>query len=267
MTVMPVLDIENLVVEYAVRGSDPVRAVDGVSLRIEEGQTVGLVGESGCGKSSLAYAVLALQQPRCGLIRFRDEDIATFRGSDLKTYRRLVQVVFQDPFNALNPRMSVGACLSEVLRVHRLCASRAERQARIEHLLQSVELDPRLAAHYPHELSGGQRQRVGIARALAVQPSLLIADEPVSALDVSVQVQILNLLKDLKTEFGLSYLFIAHDLAVVRYMCDMVYVMQNGRIVESAPADRLVDAPKEPYTKALLASVPEVEQAGGGMNR
>jgi len=256
---MPILNIENLLVEYAVRGSQPVRAVDGVDLRIEEGQTVGLVGESGCGKSSLAYAVLGLVKPAGGTIRFRDEDTANLRGRDLQNYRRLVQIVFQDPFNALNPRMSIGACLDEVLKVHRLRPTRAERAARIIELLHRVGLDPRMATHYPHELSGGQRQRVGIARALAMEPSLLIADEPVSALDVSVQVQILNLLTDLKADLGLSYLFIAHDLAVVRYMCDTVYVMYQGRIVESAPASRLVEAPEHAYTRTLLAAVPDVD--------
>jgi peptide/nickel transport system ATP-binding protein len=261
---MAILEIEDLVVEYAVHGSNPTRAVDGVNLRIEDGQTVGLVGESGCGKSSLAYSVLGLIRHTAGAIRFRGEDIATLRGRTLLNYRRLVQIVFQDPFNALNPRMSIGACLNEVLRVHALCATKGERQVEVDRLLRSVELDPRLASNYPHELSGGQRQRVGIARALAVQPSLLIADEPVSALDVSVQVQILNLLKDLKTTFGLSYLFIAHDLAVVRYMCDTIYVMHNGRIVESAPAGQLIDDPKNAYTKTLLSAVPDVTQASGG---
>ena len=264
MIVMPFLEIKDLVVEHPVRGSAPIRAVDGVALRIEDGETVGLVGESGCGKSSLAYSVLGLIRHTAGTISFRGEDIVTLQGGNLRNYRRLVQIVFQDPFNALNPRMSIGACLNEVLRVHALYATRRERQAEIDRLLRSVELNPRLASHYPHELSGGQRQRVGIARALAVQPSLLIADEPVSALDVSVQVQILNLLKDLKTEFGLSYLFIAHDLAVVRYMCDRVYVMYNGRIVESAPADQLVEAPRDAYTRTLLAAVPDVDQANSG---
>jgi len=237
----------------------PVRAVDGVSMVIERGESVGLVGESGCGKSTLGRAVLRLEKITSGHVLFDATDIETLRGQKLKAFRRQAQMVFQDPFGSLNPRMSVGRAIEEVLQVHGE-TSRSTRQDRTAELLRSVGLDPAYARRYPHEFSGGQRQRVGIARSLAVNPRFLVADEPVSALDVSVQVQILNLLKDLREAMDLTYLFVAHDLAVVRYVCDRLLVMYLGRIVESAPASELYVRPAHPYTEALLAAVPDVSR-------
>ena len=235
----------------------PVRAVDGVSLVIERGESVGLVGESGCGKSTLGRAILRLEKITSGHVLFDATDINTLRGASLKAFRRQAQMVFQDPFGSLNPRMSVGRAIEEVLQVHGE-KSRSARRDRTDELLQSVGLDPAYASRYPHEFSGGQRQRIGIARSLAVNPKLLVADEPVSALDVSVQVQILNLLKDLRQSMNLTYLFVAHDLAVVRYVCDRLLVMYLGRVVESSPATELYERPGHPYTEALLGAVPDV---------
>ncbi len=252
----PLLDVQNLRVWYGPRRR-PVRAVDGVSLGVAAGECVGLVGESGCGKSSLARAALRLEPATGGRILFEGQDVDSLRPAALRAFRAGSQMVFQDPFESLNPRLTVGRMLDEVLWVHRK-GDRAARQARAAALLDSVGLDSACAGRYPHEFSGGQRQRLGLARALAVEPRLIIADECVSALDVSVQVQILNLLKDLQAALKLAYLFIAHDLAVVKYMCDRVYVMYLGRVVESGPAAALYAAPAHPYTRALLAAVPEV---------
>jgi oligopeptide transport system ATP-binding protein len=214
------------------------------------------VGESGCGKSTLARLVLRLIEPTAGSVRFEGRDMLALRGGALRACRRRMQIVFQDPYGSLNPRMTVGAAIGEVLRVHRL-ATRAEEPARVAGLLARVGLDPDQAARYPHELSGGQRQRVGIARALAVEPVLLVCDEPVSALDVSVQAQILNLLQDLQAGLGLACLLISHDLRVVRQMCQRVAVMYLGRIVEIGPADALYARPQHPYTQQLLEAIPE----------
>ncbi len=235
----------------------PLRAVDGVSLTIARGESVGLVGESGCGKSTLGRAILRLEPLNSGTILYEGTDVAKLAGAGLKDFRRKAQMIFQDPFGSLNPRMSVGHALEEVLLVHGE-RSAETRQARAAELFRAVGLDPAYLRRYPHEFSGGQRQRIGIARALAVKPSLLVADEPVSALDVSVQVQILNLMKDLKQAMSLSYLFIAHDLAVVRYVSDRIVVMYLGKVVESAPSSALYVRAAHPYTEALLSAVPDV---------
>ncbi|MDX1566914.1 MAG: ABC transporter ATP-binding protein [Longimicrobiales bacterium] len=238
-------------------GGEPevVRAVRDVSFHIRRGETLGLVGESGSGKSTTGRSLLRLIEPTDGEVVFDGQDVLAMKGEELIRFRRRAQIVFQDPFGTLNPRMRVGAVLKEVLRVHGL-ASGAAADERVSELLDIVGLRPEHARRYPHEFSGGQRQRVGIARALAVEPELLVCDEPVSALDVSVQAQILNLLADLQEELGLTYLLIAHDLAVVEHMSDRVAVMYAGRIVESAPADALYDSPRHPYTRTLLEAVP-----------
>jgi peptide/nickel transport system ATP-binding protein/oligopeptide transport system ATP-binding protein len=262
---MAMLEVEDLRVSFPVRGAGgrrtDLRAVDGVTLRVDSGGSVGLVGESGCGKTTLGNAIVGLAPALAGAIRFEGEDIAGLRGRRLKAYRRRLQMVFQDPVGSLNPRMPVGSAIAEVLHAHGLARTRRERGRRVSELLGAVGLDPEYARRYPHEFSGGQRQRIGIARALAVGPSLVIADEPVSALDVSVQAQILNLLKDLREKMSLAYLLIAHDLAVVRYMCSRILVMYLGRIVESADAADLFTRPAHPYTEALISAVPDVDRS------
>ena len=232
----PLVDIQNLVKHYP--GRPPVRAVDGVSLTIAPGQTLGLVGESGSGKSTVGRTILRLQEPTSGRVLFEGEDVFALKTGPLRALRRRMQIVFQDPYSSLNPRMTVARTLREPLEIHRLAP-------------------PAFADRYPHELSGGQRQRVGIARALSVEPRFIVCDEPVSALDVSVQAQVLNLLADLQQKRRLTYLFIAHDLAVVRHIADEVAVMYLGRIVERAPASAIYNAPRHPYTRALLSAVPE----------
>jgi oligopeptide/dipeptide ABC transporter ATP-binding protein len=236
-----------------------VRAVDGVSFTVGHGECVGLVGESGCGKTTLARAIIGLVTPDSGRIQYEEQDVAGLKGEALAPFRRQVQMVFQDPFGSLNPRMTVGRAIREVLLVHKL-GDRKERRQRAEALFQDVGLDPAYLNRFPHEFSGGQRQRIGIARALAVQPRLLIMDEPVSALDVSVQVQILNLLKDLQRDKHLTYVFVAHDLAVVRYLCTRILVMYLGRVVETSTAGPVYTHPLHPYTKALLSAVPDVQK-------
>jgi len=257
---LPLLTIERLTKSYATRkGGDPVKAVDGISLEVQAGECLGLVGESGCGKTTLSKMLLRAITPDAGAVRFRDGnteiDVLALEGKDLTKFRRRVQYVFQDPFSALNPRMNVFDILAEPLLVHGI-GDAAERRARVEELVQLVGLDRNQLKRYPHSFSGGQRQRIGIARALALNPDLLICDEPVSALDVSIQAQVLNLLKDLQQRLGLTYLFVSHNLAVVDYVADRIAVMCAGRIVELAPRRALFRDPRHPYTKALLAAVP-----------
>ena len=249
------LDIQKLNVIYG-KGRDRVHAVKDVSLEIAPGEIFGLVGESGCGKSSLGKAVIQLAAAASGKILFREDDVSRLRGSALKTYRQQVQMVFQDPYGSLNPRMKVGSAIMDVLQVHRIGANAAERRARVTELFKAVDLDPDWAWRYPHEFSGGQRQRICIARALALDPDLLVADEPVSALDVSVQAEILRLLEKLRSSRNLAFLFVSHDLAVVRNICDRVAVMYNGEIVETGPVAEVIDDPQHEYTRKLLAAVP-----------
>jgi peptide/nickel transport system ATP-binding protein len=232
-----------------------IKAVDGVSFEIRRGETLGLVGESGCGKSTVGRAMLRLYEATAGKIVFDGQDISKLSESDLRTLRRRMQMVFQDPFSSLNPRHSVGRMIGEPMRVHGL-ANRRGANARVRELLQIVGLPADAASRYPHEFSGGQRQRIGLARSLAVNPDFIVADEPVSALDVSIQAQIINLLENLQSEFDLTYLFIAHDLAVVRHISDRIAVMYLGTIVEISPADELYDNPLHPYTISLLSAVP-----------
>jgi len=254
------LEVCDLVKHYAAGGlfggGRPVRAVEGVSFTVGRSETVALVGESGCGKSSVGRTILRLQEPTSGRTVFDGTDVFALDRTALRRLRRRMQIIFQDPYGSLNPRMTVGAAVAEGIEIHGL-AKGAEVARRVAALLEEVGLDPGYARRYPHEFSGGQRQRIGIARALAVEPSFIVCDEPVSALDVSVQAQVLNLLADLQRERGLSYLFIAHDLAVVRQIARRVEVMYLGRIVESGPTEPLLASPRHPYTVALLSAVPE----------
>jgi peptide/nickel transport system ATP-binding protein/oligopeptide transport system ATP-binding protein len=255
------LEIRNLKKYYPIRAGliskhiGDIKAVDGVSLSIKPKETLGLVGESGCGKTTLGKVILRLEEPTEGHVFFNGWDIFELEGEDLKRYRREVQMIFQDPQASLDPRMSVGESIGEALLIHGV-EDEDERMNRVEELLLEVGLEAEHAWRYPHEFSGGQQQRIGIARALALKPSLIVADEPVSALDISIQAQILNLLSELQREHGLSYLFIAHNMGVIRYISDRVAVMKAGRIVEEGTVDEVFEAPKHPYTKSLLAAVP-----------
>jgi oligopeptide transport system ATP-binding protein len=233
-----------------------VKAVDDVSFNIYKGETLGLVGESGCGKSTTGRTVLQLYKPTEGSVVFEGQELTTMGANDLRKMRRRMQMIFQDPFASLNPRMSVGAIVSEPLRIHKTITGKGEMQEYVENLLQKVGLNPYYVNRYPHEFSGGQRQRIGIARALALRPSFIVADEPISALDVSIQAQVVNLLEELQDEFNLTYLFIAHDLSMVRHICDRVAVMYLGKIVEMGATEEVYENPLHPYTQSLLSAVP-----------
>ena len=269
---MTLLEVRQLQVHFPVRRGrfqrviGLVKAVEEVSFELAAGETLGVVGESGCGKTTLGRAVVRLLKPTAGQVVFEGEDIAVMEGAALRSRRRQFQIMFQDPQGSLDPRMTVEDIVGEALDLHRLVPNRGARRARVEGLLKDVGLSPEHAWRYPHEFSGGQRQRIGIARALAVEPKLIVCDEPVSALDVSVQAQIVNLLRDLQQERGLAYLFIAHDLAVVEHVSRRLLVMYLGRVVETGEARAVVQAPKHPYTQALVTAVPAVE-AGSNPKR
>ena len=256
------LEVDNLKKHFPIKGGvfgttvGNVYAVDGVSFKVKQGQTVGLVGESGCGKSTLGRTILRLYEPTEGKVNFDGQDILGLSNSEMRQKRRDMQIIFQDPFSSLNPRMTIGSILAEPYQIHGL-GSKAEIKKNVSELLEVVGMPRDAADRYPHEFSGGQRQRIGIARALALKPKLIVADEPVSALDVSIQSQILNLMVDLRKQFNLSYLFIAHDLAVIEHISDAVAVMYLGKIVEYADSDDLYAGPKHPYTKALISAIPQ----------
>jgi oligopeptide/dipeptide ABC transporter ATP-binding protein len=253
------LEVSNLSKHYPARdGNGLVKAVNDVSLSLEVGRTLGIVGESGCGKSTLARLILRLIEPTAGTIHFNGENLVGLASSELRRRRRDIQIVFQDPFASLDPRMIVASIISEPLDIHGI-GSKAERKAKVLELLDLVGLDPSAASKYPHEFSGGQRQRIGIARAIALEPKLVVLDEPVSALDVSIQSQILNLLIDLKKRLGLSYIFISHDLSVVEHVSDDVAVMYLGQIVEHGKTAQVLRAPLHPYSQALVSAIPEID--------
>ncbi|MCH9050422.1 MAG: ABC transporter ATP-binding protein [Proteobacteria bacterium] len=259
----PIIEVKGLKMYFPIsegvvfsRKVAEVKAVDGISFHIRKGETFGLVGESGCGKTTTGRCILQLEQATEGQIFFEGVNIAELDRRELSALRQKIQVIFQDPYSSLNPRMKIGDIIGEPMRVHGIEPDADKRHARVSELLSICGLDPKFADRYPHEMSGGQRQRVGIGRALALNPEFIICDEPVSALDVSIQAQVINLLEDLRDEFGLTYLFIAHDLSVVRHLCHRVAVMYLGKIVELAECDELYDNPIHPYTQALLAAVP-----------
>ena len=261
---MSLIEVKDLRVWFPVRGGlfrrrlGDIKAVDGVSFEVLPGQTVGLVGESGSGKTTVGRAMLNLIKATSGEVVFEGRNVLGMSESSFRPLRRAMQMIFQDPFGSLNPRLTAGAIIGEALEIHFRRLGTSERQGRVAGLLRQVGLQPEMAARYPHEFSGGQRQRIGIARALAVEPRFIVCDEPVSALDVSVQGQIVNLLKDLQDELGISYLFIAHDLAVVEHISDHVLVMHHGKIVESGSAEDIYSDPQHDYTRSLLAAAPQL---------
>ncbi|MFI1199320.1 dipeptide ABC transporter ATP-binding protein [Streptomyces sp. BHT-5-2] len=259
----PLLEVRDLVKHFPLtRGVlirkqvGAVKAVDGVSFDLRQGETLGIVGESGCGKSTVARMLVGLEHPTSGHIRYRGQDITRLSGRAMKAVRRNIQMVFQDPYTSLNPRMTVGDIIGEPYEIHPEVAPKGDRRRRVQELLEVVGLNPEFVNRYPHQFSGGQRQRIGIARGLALRPEIIVADEPVSALDVSVQAQVVNLLARLQDDFGLSYVFIAHDLSVVRHLSDRVAVMYLGRIAETGTGEEIYDHPTHPYTQALLSAVP-----------
>ena len=259
----PLLEVTDLKMYFPItkgiifqRQVGAIKAVDGLTFSMYKGETLGLVGESGCGKSTTGRAILQLYRPTSGEVLFEGVELTETKGESLRKMRRRMQMIFQDPYASLNPRMTVGSIIGEPLEVHKIGANKRERQERVQELLRTVGLNPYFVNRYPHEFSGGQRQRIGVARALAVNPAFIICDEPISALDVSIQAQIINLLEDLQEELGLTYLFIAHDLSVVRHISDRIAVMYLGKIVELAGRDDLYANPMHPYTQALLSAVP-----------
>jgi len=259
----PILKIKNLKTFFPIRNgffggiTDYVKAVNNVSFDVFPGETLGLVGESGCGKTTIGRTIMRLEEPTDGVMIYNEKDVSKMNAKQLRDFRKEVQIIFQDPYSSLNPRMTIGNAIMEPMKVHNILKNDEERKARVEELLSRVSLDPSHFYRYPHEFSGGQRQRIGIARALAVNPKFIICDESVSALDVSVQAQVLNLLNELKDEFGLTYIFISHDLSVVKYMSDRMVVMQNGKIEEMGDADQIYNHPKTQYTKKLIDAIPE----------
>ncbi|MGW8848640.1 ABC transporter ATP-binding protein [Streptomyces xiamenensis] len=268
----PLLEVEGLVKHFPLtqgilfqRQIGAVQAVDGVSFTLAPGETLGIVGESGCGKSTVAKLVMSLEQPTAGHIRYKGEDITQLSGRALKAVRRNIQMVFQDPYTSLNPRMTVGDIIGEPYEIHPEVAPKGDRRRKVQDLLDVVGLNPEYINRYPHQFSGGQRQRIGIARGLALNPEIIVADEPVSALDVSVQAQVVNLLDRLQNEFGLSYIVIAHDLSIVRHISDRIGVMYLGKIVETGTETEIYDHPTHPYTQALLSAVPVPDPAQSGL--
>ncbi|KZB87808.1 ABC transporter ATP-binding protein [Amycolatopsis regifaucium] len=270
----PILRVENLVKYFPVRAGilvkrtiGQVKAVDGVSFDLMPGETLGVVGESGCGKSTLAQVLMRLEEPTGGIATFEGRDIFALRGAELRKMRREIQIVLQDPYTSLNPRMTVGDIVGEPFEIHTDVAPKGSRAAKVRDLLDVVGLNPEHINRYPHQFSGGQRQRIGIARALALRPKVIICDEPVSALDVSIQAQVMNLLGELQNEFGLSYVFIAHDLSVVRHLSTRVAVMYLGKIVEMGTEEEIYEHPSHPYTQALLSAVPVADPALRGQRQ
>lgn len=261
----PLVEVSNLKKFFNLGGGSILQAVNDISFSIKKGETVGVVGESGCGKSTAGRTLMRLYEPTSGGVTFDGQDIYKLKGSKLKALRRDMQMIFQDPYASLNPRMTVMDIIGEAIDIHKLSGSRSERKRKVEGLLDIVGLNPDHATRYPHEFSGGQRQRIGIARALAVDPRFIIADEPISALDVSIQAQVVNLMQDLQRKMGLTYLFIAHDLSMVKHISDRVAVMYLGKIIELAESSELYASPAHPYTRALLSAIPipdpEVEES------
>jgi oligopeptide/dipeptide ABC transporter ATP-binding protein len=270
----PLLEVRDLTKYFPItqgiifqRQTGAVKAVDGVSFDVHRGETLGIVGETGCGKSTTARLLVRLLDPTSGTVKLDGEDIAAYRGDALKALHRDVQMIFQDPYSSLNPRKRVGSIIADPFVIHGLHTGEGERKKKVQELMDRVGLNPEHYNRYPHEFSGGQRQRIGVARAIALEPKLLIADEPVSALDVSIQAQVLNLLRGLQRDMGLTLIFIAHDLSVVRHMCDRVAVMYLGKVVELAPNESLYGFPRHPYTGALLSAVPVPDPSGGQRER